>query len=343
SVLLDLLRGGSALAVLIGHAGQLGFLGRDWPLDDTFQHAGVVIFFVMSGLLVHQSAGRDGMTLTAFARARMVRVLPVAAFALIFGVGVYHFLLWYRPEATLEVDPIAADPATILAAAVFLSERAGFLEPVLNPPYWSLCYEVWFYILYGLALFTRGNLRIAAMLCAASLAGVDILLLLPTWSIGVWVGAQGSKVRIGRPRLCVAGAVAGFAMVSWSGVPHVLLFLIRRIDPDLGTLRFSNYCVTDTVAALWVAIGLIALRSTRFDPSRLRHVGRWAAGISFTLYLTHWPLLSGMATFVPPSWHLCRALLAIVGPITFARSARHRCHDGGTNAAIPERSGQCVR
>src|SRR5690348_3462683 len=101
SILLDLVRGGSALAVLAGHAGQIGLFGNGWLLDDSFQHSAVVIFFVLSGLMIQQSASREGMTLGAFAKTRAARILPVSVFAIAFCSGMSAWLSGLAPPDSL--------------------------------------------------------------------------------------------------------------------------------------------------------------------------------------------------------------------------------------------------
>ena len=156
SVLLDFVRGAAAVGVLVGHAGQLGLLGKGWPLDDTFQHSAVVIFFVLSGLMIQQSASRDGMTLTGFARARAARILPVTLFALAFSTLMLLCLARFIPLTAISSDHVELSPATVIMPMLFLSERSGGIEPAFNPPFWSLCYEVWYYVLFGIWTFLRG-------------------------------------------------------------------------------------------------------------------------------------------------------------------------------------------
>lgn len=317
SVLLDLVRGGAALAVLIGHAGQNGLLGR-WPLDDTFQHSAVVVFFVLSGLMIQQSASRGGMTLIAFAKARAARILPVTIFAMAFSVGMFAYLSRLVPIASLSPDPLALSPATIVMPLLFLSERLGGIEPVLNPPFWSLCYEVWFYILFGIWTFMRGWRSVVAITLAVALADAPVLLLLPTWLLGTWVGSRGAHARMNRPALVLILALAGFAFSSWTGAQHRLLMIAEALGFDLRCVRFSSYFVTDTVAGVCVALAFVALRAIPADPVRLTAPARWLAGISFTLYLTHWPLLVAIHVMVQPHSAIFSGILALVAPIGFA-------------------------
>jgi peptidoglycan/LPS O-acetylase OafA/YrhL len=324
SVLLDGLRGVAALIVLIGHAGQIGLLGQRWPFSDLLQHSAVLVFFVMSGLLVHESATRENATLRSFAVARATRVLPVAILALALTGALSVALSGaISPTLTPAAAPVTIQGATgasfLLTSLLFLNERTGGSEPVFNPPYWSLCYEVWFYVLYGVARFTRGRFRIAGLIAAAAVADGLILLLLPCWLVGVWVGARGRELKPRRPRLLLASASLAFAALSWSELPHQVRDLLTHLGVDTAQLRFSTYCLTDVVAAAAVAIGLVAARSLRPNVTRWTGVMRWSARSSFTLYLTHWPLLIAAVVIVPPTSPWLRASLALLVPLAFAQ------------------------
>ncbi len=60
-------------------------------------------------------------------------------------------------------------------------------SPGNNTPFWSLAYEVWYYIFLGLRLFvTSLRRRVLLLLLAAFVAGQKILVTLPVWKLGVF-------------------------------------------------------------------------------------------------------------------------------------------------------------
>lgn len=317
SILLDLVRAGAAGVVLLGHAGSLGLFGAGWPLDNSFQHSAVVVFFVLSGLMIQQSATRDGVTAATFARARLSRIVPVAIFAVAFSSLVFAALR----GVALPVDPHhrydVLSPRTVLLPLLFLSERGDGIGPALDPPYWSLCYEVWFYVIYGLFHYTRGVARLACVAAAIVVADAAVILLLPTWLLGVALGAWGDRVPLGRPRLVLLLAVAGFALTSWSGLFPAELRVLGLLGLTVERLRFSSFFLLDLVASGFVALALLAASRLPGDPSPLERVARRGAGLSFTLYLTHWPLLI-LATLLPPLPFGARGVVALAVPLLFA-------------------------
>lgn len=314
SILLNGLRGVAALAVLVGHAGQIGLLGPWWPFNDLFQHAAVIVFFVMSGLLVHETTSKQRTTLYAFAVARASRVLPVTVFALVLTAVLSSLI---TPASSAESRTVASSSVP-LTSLLFLNERLGGAEPVLNPPYWSLCYEVWFYLLYGVTRFVRGPVRIAGLIAAATTAHILILLLLPCWLLGVWVSARGTTMKVKHPHALLASAALAFAVVSWSDFPYQVKDCLSSAGINTAHLRFSSYFITDVIAAAFVAIMLVAARSLRLHLERFVWIARQSAQITFTLYLTHWPLLLAVEKLSPPTTQWLRASIGLIAPIAFA-------------------------
>src|ERR1700710_915952 len=54
-----------------------------------------------------------------------------------------------------------------------------------NGPFWSLCFEVWFYIFFAIFLFTHGSRRVIMICAVALLVGPKICILFPLWGLGV--------------------------------------------------------------------------------------------------------------------------------------------------------------
>src|SRR6185436_14688331 len=56
-----------------------------------------------------------------------------------------------------------------------------------NGPFWSLCYEFWYYIIFAAWFYLKRpfNRVVAAAICL--LVGPKILVLFPIWLAGVWV------------------------------------------------------------------------------------------------------------------------------------------------------------
>lgn len=90
----------------------------------------------------------------------------------------YHDAWWFKDSW----------PVIRLGLSIFLLNQVWFHEflPFSNGPFWSLGYELWFYVLFipiGFAIKRRKLVFI--LICA--LAGPRVLILFPSWLLGVYL------------------------------------------------------------------------------------------------------------------------------------------------------------
>ncbi|MFC0685150.1 acyltransferase family protein [Novosphingobium clariflavum] len=295
SVVLDFARFGAALLVAVGHAVQLGLYRGPFPFGLRMQHYCVIVFFVLSGLVISTSVQGGRSSLPRYFVARVSRILPVAIPALLFAVLAAYVL---AGPVRVYIDNSPDDPlevaSRLLPPMAFVSAWPGMPAPVWNPPYWSLCYEVWFYAIFALAVFLRGWARVAAVLVACVSAGGAILLLMPVWLMGVALTHAPAARRL--PLTAAPMVLVGCVWLA------LALFEIDRavLNPLLkawwpGKAQWSQWALSDFAMGLVMVLALIAVRplAQRFaEPiMRLRELAGLLAGFSFTLYLFHWPLL----------------------------------------------------
>lgn len=296
STCLDLVRFVAALVVLVCHAAQAQLYTGWFPDIPLAQHYAVVVFFVLSGLVITASVIRRPTTFTRYAIARAARILPVSVVAMAFATLAFVVVTALGGSAQhTDTYGQLSWRGTILPL-VFMSESAWGAGPVWNPPYWSLCYEVWYYALFGAAVFLRGPARIGALALFAVLAGPRILLMLPVWMVGVVLVLTPLARRTGPAAgaLLVGAGLAG----AWFHTEVVMpgLHLMRDLaGPWRDSLSFSRFALSDFLLALAVATVFAGLRPlVNRWPSAWRLLAapaRALAGFSFTLYLFHWPLL----------------------------------------------------
>jgi peptidoglycan/LPS O-acetylase OafA/YrhL len=320
SLYLDALRFGAAFAVFVSHYSTRRISGGlFWRLDGG--RTAVLVFFVLSGFVIAWVSDTRERTLEEYGLSRAARLYSVIipAFvltALLDSIGKAIDPRLYGPEWGHGMTHPVIDYAL---SAVFLGESWAIrVLPGFNVPYWSLNYEAWYYVLFAAAIFLRGRPRIAALVMAALLAGPRILFLLPVWLMGVaaWRWQAELPRQLGRPLVgvCLAGFIAleafGGEQLFWhpSG---------RWLPPD-----FSAY---DFVLGALVALFIIGLANVRLPMAgaRLERLVRGLAGMSFGLYLLHYPLLNFFGTVVPgpPDGTLHRVLvfgLALGGALGLA-------------------------
>lgn len=294
STCLDGVRYLSALLVLVGHSVQLWLYTGPFPFTPRLQHNCVTVFFVLSGLVIASSLERGKRTLAEFAIARAARLVPVALAAILFGTAAWLLGQWLGAPEIHGSHNGTVNAAAFVAPMLFLSEAPGLYGPVWNPPYWSLCYEAWFYALFGMAVFLRGRTRIAALLIGALLAGPNVLLLLPVWLMGAAV----ASCKALRPTSLTTGAILIAAcLMGIELISHVDLIWLGWLGPKVPwSLSNSEWVLSDTLLGLAMAAGFAGLRPLAEHMAaplaRIEKPVRWLAGSAFTLYLFHWPLLA---------------------------------------------------
>ncbi|WP_395393971.1 acyltransferase [Novosphingobium sp. BL-8A] len=295
SVVLDFARFGAALLVAVGHAVQLGIYRGPFPFGLRMQHYCVIVFFVLSGLVISTSVLGGRSSLPRYFVARVSRILPVAIPALLFAVLAAYVL---AGPMRVYIDNSPDDPLEVatrlLPPMAFVSAWPGMPAPVWNPPYWSLCYEVWFYAIFALAMFLRGWARVATVTVACITAGGAILLLMPVWLMGVALTHAPMARRLPLATApVVMAACLGLALALFEVDRAVLNPLLKAWWP--GQTQWSQWAFADFAMGLIMVMALVSLRpmAERFagPVMRLKDLAGLLAGFSFTLYLFHWPLL----------------------------------------------------
>ena len=301
SILLDLVRGLAALVVLGGHMVQMGMYTGPYPLSQMSQHNAVLIFFVLSGLVMSHSVRSRPRDLRTYAIARAARILPVSAFALALGYVLFAIARAEGLEAGHEHQHArSADLTTLLLPVFFLSGPEGIALPPWNPPYWSLAYEVWFYALFGAAVFLHGKMRVLALVVLSLLAGWRVLLLLPSWLMGAWLA--GKDFRPDRQAALALGLAGSLLMLGASIFAKAAAGWLVPLEDAIGAqFSFSAFFLTDNLFALGIAMIFVALRSLAEAKKDLLQSWagpvRWLAGCSFSLYILHWPIISFLSAF----------------------------------------------
>ena len=184
----------------------------------------------------------------------------------------------------------------MLLPLVFLNESAIGQGLVWNPPYWSLAYEVWFYALFGAAIFLKGWNRAAVLALIGLIAGWKILLMAPIWLMGAGLVRWQRQLCLPltlAPLALLPGVAICLAADAWA-VPGVVAFS-GLLGIEYQALGFSRYVLTDTAMGIGIALLFIGLRplAEAAGPllNRIAAPVRWLAGCSFTLYVLHNPIL----------------------------------------------------
>lgn len=304
-------------AVAIG----LVVLNHLWPSRLTGGYVGVDVFFVISGFLitghlVGEMTRSGGVRLGAFYARRIRRLLP-AAF-LVLGASLVLLLVFLPyPRWERNAWEIAASAGYVenwFLAAMSVDYSALNDAASLVQHYWSLSVEEQFYIVWPLLLLgalatarrlgsrsTRRDVRTRASRALIVVVAVVGLLSLAAsivytiaapsqayfatftrgweFAVGGAVALIGTRIRLNRLGANVL-SVLGFVLIAASAVvyDHATPFPgYTALVPVLGTA--AVIMAGSAHSTLWHA------RITALRPIQ------WVGGVSYSLYLWHWPLI----------------------------------------------------
>jgi peptidoglycan/LPS O-acetylase OafA/YrhL len=319
---LDWIRGISALAVMVGHVRGLFFvdypdlanpslLNRALYAVTGFGHQAVIVFFVLSGYFigtsVYESVESRRWSWRIYLVNRLTRLQLVLLPALMLGFlwdqigmrlpqaasfyygGLYKY---YPPSVALR------STSTVFFGNLF------FLQSVVSPvfgsngPLWSLSYEFWYYILFPALMIATAawfGVRIRVLYFGLALllfwfVGTQISLYFLIWLMGTLIG------RI--PHLEWPRSPRAMALLSGlAGLPFAIALAWVRVHPQASE-RLSDFTI-GLCFAFWI---YALIQISREDVSEAyAKAAKTLAGCSYTLYLTHFPVLLLLRAVLNPS------------------------------------------
>ncbi|KQP23109.1 acyltransferase [Pseudorhodoferax sp. Leaf267] len=318
SLYLDLVRFSAAVVVFLGHlsAQRLtgGFL---WQFSAIADDA-VVVFFVLSGYVIAWVTHARHATAADYVVARASRIYSVAvpAVLLTFALDTVGTLIDPGAYVTHVVDQNRPLWWEVVSSLTFLNQ-IWYLSTDIGSmlPYWSLGYEVWYYVLFGLAVFIADRRR--AWLWVGSVllfVGPRIAVLFPLWLLGVLLyrtmAHRPVSTRVGA--LAFAASVLLYALYLWQG--RHWLAAHDAVSPWVGEKSILNRYAVAAIFGLNLvgAVGLSHLR-LRVQP-RLEHCVRRCAETTFTVYLVHLPVAHFLSTVTPwPATDAANRVFMFVG------------------------------
>ncbi|WP_082508862.1 acyltransferase family protein [Microbacterium sp. Leaf161] len=304
-------------AVAIG----LVVLNHLWPVRLPGGYVGVDVFFVISGFLitghlVGEMRRTGGVRLGAFYARRIRRLLPAAflvlAVSLVLMVVLLPYPRWER--GAWEVAASAGYVENWFLASMSVNYSAINDAASVVQHYWSLSVEEQFYIVWPLLLLAalavsrrtaapatrRGTRARTGNALIAVVAGVGLLSFAASvvyttvapsqayfatftrgweFAVGGAIAIFGSRIPLGRAAAEIV-SLFGFALIVFAALvyDHTTAFPgYTALVPVLGTA--AVILAGGGFASLWHA-KVTALRPVQ-----------WVGGISYSLYLWHWPLI----------------------------------------------------
>lgn len=313
SLMLDIIRVVAAAVVAFGHLTQSAF-STGWPGLIYLSRCAVAVFFVLSGFVIRYVTTRRPATITHYFGDRASRIYSVALPALL--------LTWLTDSIARHVNPAfyahwEADYGHPLLRILVSLSFCGQLwtrtvSPLSNSPFWSVEYEVFYYVLYGCFFYLAGRSKWIWIAAVCLLAGPRILFLAPLWIAGCilhdlyqhW-NAKGTASQWINALMIFP--VAAFFILRFEAPSHPGLAQISVLGlwPHLDRMannvwiRPSDYAFGLLWTILFLRLLLFARNFTLPEHSRWMRSVQFIAEGTFPIYLTHFPLFVLIAACVP--------------------------------------------
>ena len=335
SLYLDLVRFVAACLVYVYHSNLRWLVEEKLPASN-YGHSAVVVFFVLSGYVIAYVTATKERDWVNYSASRLSRVYSVAIPAILLTLALDGLGRSINPAY---YDHPWDQFLVRTAAALAMLNEVWFVSitSFSNVPYWSICYEFWYYVAFGIYCFAPKRWAVGILLLMALLLGPKIVLLAPLWMMGVWLFHAKAPQAASRPLAWGLVLVSSMSIVGFHalGVGEWLSeWLKALIGPALHReLTFSKFFLGDYLLGLLVVANFVGMRQVAdvFWPL-LRPVQgliRWLAGFTFTLYLLHQPLLMFWGTWIDGDakdhrfWWLTTGAVAVsvvlIGMLTEAR------------------------
>lgn len=270
-VFVDALRGIAALAVVLFHAAA----GHHIPylplwIREVVSHGdlGVAVFFVLSGFVISHTL-RQAPTLSgvgSFMLRRSIRLDPPYWVAIALAIGFSTLATMTMKERTPDVFSVVQ----LVAHIFYFQDILGFKN--INPVFWTLCYEVQFYLVFALLLATKSRVLLIAAFVISLL-----------WPLGLVDDIRGLFVNLWYGFLLGAGAY-----MAWAAPRNAPWFLSYAAILASAAIFFHNdFAIVCAVTSL--ALYVIATTGRLTSALNWRWL-QFLGSISYSLYLIHNPI-----------------------------------------------------
>ena len=296
SAYLDTLRICAALSVLIYHVYFHWLPTHKITIAfDRISHTAVVVFFVLSGYVIAYTTSNKTNSANDYFVARFSKLYSVVLPAIVL-TGISQYLIRsFSPELILNYGRNSGISHYIIST-LFCNEVWFYsTAPQLNMPLWSLSFEFWYYVIFGLFHYRKFQRSYPLLAIGACLiAGPKILLMMPIWLFGYFAYKIPHKFVLNK------FMTWGVVIISIS-LTFILVYFVKPLS-DLGTypLVYASQFLTDWMIGAAIAFGLYFLPTTniRAKMSDTALGIRKMADLTFPLYVLHLPLILLWDTFL---------------------------------------------
>jgi peptidoglycan/LPS O-acetylase OafA/YrhL len=269
---IDALRGFAALAVVIFHAGagnHIDSLPSGFLVVASYGEFGVAVFFVISGFVIAHSLRDQKLTASGvgtFMLRRAIRLDPP------YWIAIALAICFSQLASALVPGRIPKEYSNdqVIAHLFYAQELLGY--PEINTVFWTLCYEIQFYLIFALLLSTR-SVNLMAVAFVGSLL----------WPLGL-----APEIRGLFPNFFYGFLLGVGAYYCWRQPKARVWFALYATIILVSSLEHGNrFGVASALAAATIAVvASLGQLGTLLKWRQLQLLGL----ISYSLYLTHGPI-----------------------------------------------------
>jgi len=311
SFALDVIRLVAAAVVAFGHLTQ-NFFSTGWT-DLTFAaRCSVAVFFLLSGFVIRYVTCRKPATLKHYLSDRASRIYSIALPALLFtlfadSISRHVNPTFYSPWEGTWTHPLLAIGKNLIFCGQLWTHNT---DPLSNSPYWSINYEVAYYLLYGCWFYLTGLKKWFWIAGVCLFFGPRVLYLAPLWILGCaahdlyrqWTshGAKSSRlvwISLGSLSLLTASLTA-LCLETDTLLPHQGNYALLRIAFS-SNVRPTDYLFGAIWSIFFVGLLFAARQITMDARSVLARAAHFLSEGTFPIYLLHFPLYVLMAACIP--------------------------------------------
>lgn len=304
--ILDGLRGVAAIMVVIFHVFESHATSR---FDQIVNHGYLAVdfFFVLSGFVIGYAYDDrwNRMSLTDFAKRRLIRLHPMIIFGMIFGAIVFYFqggsmFTLVNETPIWQMLLIMFIGVTLLPVPPSMDIRGWQEMYPLNGPAWSLFFEYIANIMYALFLRKLSNILLVILLIIAGIATIHLTVFTGKGDvIGGW-SFNYEQLHIGIVRLMypfLAGLLLSRLFKSaqikhaftWCSLLLIVVFSFPRLGSETAPWINGIY---DAVVILFVFPFIVYIGASGSVNSGLpKKLCSFLGAISYPIYIVHYPLV----------------------------------------------------
>lgn len=329
SLYLDIIRLLLSVVVLLSHFSYSNLSGGKLISLSKAGGYAVDIFFVLSGFViahVYKTRERDAINYFISRAARIYSVaLPALMLTFILdyiGTNINREI-YYGPYQTFS-------PGLVVRSLLFIGEQWNVHRfPGSNGPYWSLGFEVWYYIAFGVFAFGSRKYKWLLLVLIFLFIGPKVLLMFPVWLIGAGGYYLLQRFEVGKYvglLISILSIWIIFMIVDRNSYEAAAFFDLNN-DPA----RYLAAMKSIAVALLFILhiIGFnsfVVLKEDKLD--RLKAPIRWISGATFSIYLAHLPIMYFLFAIFPKlkSENNCYFIIppTLIGCFLFAEIGERR-------------------